>query len=262
MSKTNQIAFELKAKVEGREVGPANIGLSLFNRFNREVEHFITARQRTVSLDQARVTIEDGSYRLLVDLPEAVAAEVEPAVRLLQQEDALDRLDPHRAAIVQGWQRRARQEEGFQVSVSVARSGLKPVRISRDTDFHAADQDHWVAVEKYVLGRIVDIGGTTEANVHLVLDGSGQRIKAVSSEGYLRDQKQNYIYHRVQLQIAGEENLKTGGLKNVRLLAFVGEGPSYDEAELETLIEKGTEAWKGVEDLTAWVREQRGSYDD
>jgi hypothetical protein len=128
--------------------------------------------------------------------------------------------------------------------------------------FHTGDQDHWVAVEKYIFGRIVDIGGTTEANVDLVLEGSGQRIKAVSTEYYLRDRKPNCIHHRVQLQIAGQENVKSGELKDVRLLALVGEGPSYDEAELEALIEKGTQAWQNVGDVTAWVREQRGAYDD
>ena len=54
----------------------------------------------------------------------------------------------------------------------------------------------------------------------------------------------------------------TGELREVRLLAFVGEGPSYDEQELEVAIEKGTRAWADVPDSVAWVREQRGAYDE
>lgn len=33
--------------------------------------------------------------------------------------------------------------------------------------------------------------------------------------------------------------------------------PSYDQAELETLIDKGTKAWADVPDSAGWVREQR-----
>lgn len=36
------------------------------------------------------------------------------------------------------------------------------------------------------------------------------------------------------------------------------DGPSYDERELEELIEKGTRAWADLPDSVAWVREQRG----
>ena len=111
-------------------------------------------------------------------------------------------------------------------------------------------------MERYVLGRVVDIGGSTEANVHLVLEDTGKRIKATSTEEYLRDQRERTIcITKVQLQIAAHENIQTGELRDVRLLAFVGEGPSYDERELEALIEKGTRAWSDVPDSRSLGRE-------
>ena len=262
MPETRQIAFELKARIAGEEITSRTVGLSVFNRFNHEVEHFISGSGRGVSLDEAHVSVEDGSYRLVVMLPALIAATVEPDVARLQTEDSLDRVDGRRASIVRRWQERARREEGYQVNIESPQRSFQPVRISRETDYHAADQDRWVAVEKYVVGRVVDIGGSTEANVHLVLEDTGKRIKATSSEEYLRDQRENYLYHKVQLQIAAHENTQTGELRDVRLLAFVGEGPSYDERELEELIEKGTRAWSDVPDSVAWVREQRGGYDE
>lgn len=262
MTEMRQIAFELKARVAGEEISAQTVGLSLFNRFNREVEHFIAGSRRDVSLDEAHVSIENGSYRLVVMLPALIAATVEPDVERLQSQASLDQLDARRAAVVRNWQERARREEGYQVSIISPRRSFRPVRISRETDYHAADQDRWVAVEKYVVGHVVDIGGSTEANVHLVLEDSGKRIKAASTEEYLRDQRENYLYHKVQLQIAAHENTQTGALRDVRLLAFVGEGPSYDERELKQLVEKGTRAWSDVPDSVAWVREQRGGYDE
>jgi len=214
-----------------------------------------------VRLDQVHVAIGDGSYRLRVMLPAMVAALIQHDVERLQMEATLDRIDGHRASVVRRWQERARREEGYEVSIESPEAGYPPVRISRSTDYHAADQDRWVAVEKYVLGQVVDIGGATKPNVHLLEEDSGKTLIVQSTEEYLRDQRQNYLYHRVQLRIGAEENTETGALRGVRLLAFVGEGPSYDEEELGRLIEKGSRAWSDVPDSVAWVREQRGEYD-
>ena len=43
-------------------------------------------------------------------------------------------------------------------------------------------------------------------------------------------------------------------LREVRLISFIGEGPSYDDAELEAAIAKGTEAWANVPDSVVWLR--------
>ncbi len=262
MPESHQIAFELKARVGGEEISSQTIGITRFNRFNRDVEHFLSGSKRGLPLDEAHVEIKDGSYRLIVDLPAPIAEAVEPDVARLQSEDSLDRLDAGRASVVRSWQERARREEGYQVNIKSLQGAFAPVRISRETDFHDADQDRWVAVEKYVVGQVVDIGGSTEANVHLVLENTGKRIKAVSTEDYLRSQKVNYLYHKVQIQIAAHENMRTGELRDIHLLAFVGQGPSYDERELEGFVEKGTRVWSDVPDSVAWVREQRGSYDE
>jgi len=42
MPETRQIAFELKARIAGEEITSRTVGLSVFNRFNHEVEHFIS----------------------------------------------------------------------------------------------------------------------------------------------------------------------------------------------------------------------------
>lgn len=261
MTEAHTIEFTLRTTVDGEEVSPATIGLSLFNRFNGEVEEFLAGSDRRVSLDHAHVSIEDGSYRLLVALPATVAALLEPDLRQLQSEGALDRVDSRRAKIVRTWQDRALREEMHEVTIRLPQMDLQPVRISHDTDFHSSDQDQWVAVEKYVLGRVVDIGGTARSNVHVILDDTGKRLIAESTEQYLREQRRNFLYHRVQLRIRAEENTLTGELRNERLLEFVGEGPSYDEQELEQLVEKGTRSWADVPDSVAWVREQRGGDD-
>jgi len=126
------------------------------------------------------------------------------------------------------------------------------------TERHTPDQDEWVAVEKYVRGKVVDLGGSTMANVHLVLEATGGTLIAKSTPDYLHDQRQNYLYRTVQVRIAAEQNIRSGKLRNERLIEFVGEAPSYDPSDLNAFIEAGTRAWADIPDAVAWVREQRG----
>jgi hypothetical protein len=98
--------------------------------------------------------------------------------------------------------------------------------------------------------------------VHLLNEDTGKRLVAESSENFLREQKENYLYRKVQIHVAAQENVKTSELKDVRLISFVGNGPSYDEAELEAAIAKGTKAWEQVPDSVAWLKGIRGGDDE
>ncbi|MGB8369731.1 MAG: hypothetical protein ACLPYZ_07530 [Limisphaerales bacterium] len=262
MGTANQISFTLRAKVNQREVTPATIGLSLFNQFNSEVEAFLAGGQRRVPLDEVRLEIHDGSYKLLLILPALLAATLEPDLRKLHHEDALGDIDPKRAEVVKQWQKRARTSSDYYVAIDSSEKTFKPIKISRETDYRTPDEDDWVAVEKYAVGTVVDMGGTTAANVHLVNDDTGKRLVALSSEDFLREQKENYLYRKVQVHVSAQENVKTGELRDIRLIAFVGKGPSYDEAELEAAIAKGTKAWAKVPDSVAWLNDMRGSGDE
>lgn len=258
MTNERQITFVLKATAGGEQVSPRTIDLALFNHFNREVEHFLIGSGHQVPADQIRVSVEEGSYRLVTVLPLAAAMLVEPDVQKLANQDGLRDMDPRRATIVQQWQERARRMPEYRVEISTSNAATQPVVISRETDFHTPDQDEWVAVEKYLRGKVVDLGGTTKANVHLVLEDSGRTLIAESSSDYLREQRENYLYRTVQVRIAAEQNTRTNKLRNERLLAFVGQAPSYDELELNAFVDAGTRAWADVPDAVAWVREQRG----
>jgi hypothetical protein len=262
MKTPNRVGFTLRAKVSQREVTPVTIGLSMFNQFNGEVEEFVAGGQRRTPLDEVHVEIKDGSYKLVLTLPLALAAALESDLRKLQKENSLGDIDPKRAAVVERWQKRARANPNYVVAIESVENVFKPIHVSKDTDYHTPDQDEWVAVEKYVVGTVVDMGGTTAANVHLVNDETGRRLVAESSEDFLRDQKENYLYRKVQIHVAAQENIKTGELRDVRLISFVGNGPSYDEAELEAAIQKGTQAWANVPDSVAWLKGIRGADDE
>jgi hypothetical protein len=257
MGMLNQIAFRLRAKVKQAEITPATIGFSLFNQFNTEVEDFVAGSQRRLPLDEVRVEIEEGSYLLKLSVPVLLAAALEPDLHKLQQPDSLGSVDPKRAAIVERWQKHARDNPDYAVAIESPQSAFTAIHISKDTDYHTPDEDDWVAVEKFVVGTVMDMGGITAANVHLLTEDSGKKMVAASSENFLREQKENYLYRKVQIHVAAQENVKTGDLREIRLISFVGNGPSYDEAELEAAIAKGTVAWANVSDSVAWLENVR-----
>jgi hypothetical protein len=262
MATPNQVSFTLRTKVDQKEVTAATIGLPLFNQFNSEVEAFLAGSQRRAALDGVHLEIDDGSYKLLLALPALLAATLAPDLNKLHREDSLAEIDSKRAEVVKQWQKRARNDPDFFVAIDSPERTFQRVEISKGSDYRTPDEDDWVAVEKYLVGTVVDMGGTTAANVHLVNEDTRKRFVAASTEEFLREQKDNYLYRKAQAHVSAVENVKTGELDDVRLISFVGKGPSYDEAELEAAIDKGTKAWANVPDSATWLKEVRGTDDE
>ena len=233
--------------------------MSLFNQFNGEVEALIAGSQRGMKLNEAHVQIEEGSYQLRVILSAALMAALAPDLRALEREDSLGEIDPKRAEIIQKWQERARRSDSLAYGINSPGEILKPLTIARTTNYREGDTTPWVEVEKYLFGRIVDMGGVHRANVHLALEGGGTVIVG-SSEEFLRNQKDNRLYHRGLLRVKAKQNVRTGKLREVRLLDFVPYDPAADDEGLERFIEQGTRAWADVPDAAGWVRELRGGH--
>lgn len=258
MSDTATIEFLLRGKVDGREITPRSIGLSQFNEFNLQVETFIAGSQR-LKLDEVQVEIAEGSYLLRAALPALVLAAMEPDLKLMARQDVLGELDSRRAEIVQKWQARAKTNPEFSYEVRRAADALARVRISHETDYRIGEIVPWVAVEKYLFGEVMDMGGAKKANIHLRLDRGGKVIVVGASQGYLRDQLDNRLYHKALLHVRAEQHHRTGELRNVQLISFMDYQPSYDEAALDRFAQTGKTAWADVPDAAQWVRETRGS---
>lgn len=258
MSPFETITFRMEDRVGGVELTPETIGFTRFNRFNKEVEDFIKGGSREVKLDEVHVAVEKGSYKLRLVLPLALAQLVQPDVQRLEAGSDLDGMNPARQTIVKVWQRQARKHSDFKVSIESPEKSFRAVSISNKTDYHLKSENLWVETEKYLTGRIQDMGGKTSANVHLEIKGMPKLLKLDSSEDYLRNQTENMLYHDVQVRVLAEQNVQTRELRKVRLIEFAGKAPSYNEEELNKVIEKGTKAWADVKNVTQWVAEQRG----
>lgn len=119
-------------------------------------------------------------------------------------------------------------------------------------------EDTWVHVEKYLHGKIVDMGGKTKASIQLELE-DGALLIIATTQKLLEQSEKNYLYRPALLHVTAEENLSTGELREYKLLSFENYQPSYNEDEFNRMVERGTKAWKNVPDGNTWLETLRGN---
>ncbi len=251
-----KIEFILHGKVDGTNITPATIGLSQFNKFNQQVETFLAGSQK-LKLDEVQVSVEEGSYKLGIILSLLIATQLEPDLRMLQRQDSLGEIDPKRAEIVKAWQARSKGTD-IRYMIRPHRLAGNPIELSTATDYRIGEIVPWVKVEKYLFGTVVDMGGVQKANVHIRMNDSGVVMLVGTNQGYLKDQAENRLYHKVLVRVEADQHSRTGQLRNLRLLSFEDYEPRYDEAAMNRFAEKGRQAWADVPDAAEWVRQLRG----
>jgi len=257
MAKSPTIEFVLRERVEGKDVTPSTIGFSRFNEFNQQVQEFLSGTER-LKVDEVHLTIEEGSYKLVLALPLFLQAALAPDLASLQREDALGEIDEKRARIVAKWQADAKKSEDLVYYIRPKGMKVSDIEFSHSTDYRVGEVVPWVRVEKYLLGTVMDMGGVQKANVHVRLDDTGEVVIVGTNQGYLREQPENRLYQKALLRVEADQHYKTGELRNYRLLAFENYEPGYRESALDAFIEEGTKAWAGVPDAAEWVHHLRG----
>jgi hypothetical protein len=250
----NQLRFSICDRINDVEVGPAHVPLALLGEFQKDVSDFLKGTSRDVDPTQVHISIESGSLALAASGLLA-ATTLWTDLEHIASSDVLALIDPKRAAVLERWQALARENPHRRYSVA-DKAGRVFLVVDAGTSLIKID-DIWVQVEKYIYGRVVDMGGKTKANVHLELE-NGQTLTVGSSQDLLAQDERNRLYKPALLHVAAEENLHTGDLRNLRLLAFEAHQPSYDDEEFRIMVQRGTEAWEDVIDATEWTEALRG----
>jgi hypothetical protein len=257
MSET--LEFILHGTINGEKITPRTINLSQFNEFNQQVEQFIAGRFGT-KLDTVHVLVQESSYGLsaLMEAPLIVPVD-DDLDRLLERQDSLGEIDPKRAEIVKKWQSRASSYDDMYIEVRSSRRqsrSLPALRISHETNYRVGESVPWVVVEKYLFGSVQEMGGSTISNVHLRMPGTEKLIKIDSDRDHLKGK--GVLYENVLVRVRAKENVRTGELKDFKLMEFVDYSPQFDEAALDRFAEAGRVAWSNVPDAEQWLRELRG----
>lgn len=257
MNPTNELRFVVNDRINDVDIGLKHVPLSLLGEFQKDVSEFLKGSGRDVDPAQVLIALEDGSLRFRATglAVMATASSLWADLEHLKSPDSLSRIDAKRAAVVERWQTAARQNphRNYQVADNAAQVLFS---INGASDYRRVEEA-WVQVEKYLHGKVIDLGGKTSPNVHLEIEGGGI-LKVAASQELLAGEEQNHLYRPALLHVTAEENLRTGVLRNLRLLAFEAHQPSYDDDEFQRMVERGTRAWAGVSNAADWVETLRG----
>lgn len=255
---TQRVTIALIDRSDGYEASPERVRLAALRDFASDVAMFLRGSGREIDPAEVDVAVRTGSLAIETQpLPPSLTLFRD--LESLRSSELLDRLDSNRKKVLERWQKTARDtaEIAYRISAPLLKS---PVVISAATDFRANDADEWVEVERYVQGEIVDLGGSTKANAHVRLP-DGRTLTIMTHQQVLRDDQTNRLYKQATLRVRAQYNVLTKELRDARLVEFVEYAPRFDEAEFERLTRKGREAWKDVDDATAWVDGLRGGDD-
>lgn len=249
------ILLKLHDESAGFAVSPQRVPLAVLRSFINDASAFLRGDDIGPELAGLEVALKSGS--LALQTRPVADPGLWADLRLLADSDVIDGISPKRRALVESWQAQARSMRQARVEIT-APSLRRPIVISKETDFHTDDADHWVRVERYVRGEIEDLGGAVTANAHMRLP-DGKRLKVDTDRAVLRDDKTNRLYKPAMVRITAEYNVLTREYRKARLLEFVEHDTRVDERELDRLFQRGAKAWQDMPEASAWVDELRGN---
>lgn len=251
----SKLLFQLSDRIAGVDVSPKAVPLSLLRQFSSDVGQFIAGSTRDVDLADLSVAIIEGSLAFAIpsaSLPPALLSDLAS----LEREDSLHLIDPKRTEVIQRWQQQPRTNAARRYVIG--QEGAKPfIVVSAESKYRVGSAEPWALTERYLLGKVMDMGGKSSANLHLQL-ADGRTVTVDATQQQIAAERENRVYHEALLRVEVEEHIRTGQFRNARLIHFAPYRPHFDSDAFDEMVRKGTQAWKGVENPAAWVREQRG----
>lgn len=254
------VEFALQGEISGKPISPAHVPFGVMRKFHDDVEKLVLGSNQG-SLNDTVVEVRDGSYALVVPIPDSVRESFDRDMVVASDVDATTNPDPVRLNILHSWQRRAAFDQGITYFVRPPASNARfaSLKIDGETQLRRAVEDSWVPVELMLLGKLREAGGE-KANIHVRLrDQPKPVIVAVDWEQLARETLP--FAGEKLLRVAAERNERTKKLRKLRLIEFVPYKPSFDEAAFARMTAAGADAWQDVPDPASWVREQRGGSD-
>ena len=244
MELKNVLKLAVSDKIDDVEIGPSYVPLGLLGEFQKDVSDFLRGASKDVDSKRVIVSIESGS--LAIEAKGLLSApNLWRDLEHLENSGSIARIDSKRAKVILKWQAAAKANTNRQYKLADS-SGAIVLTVSADTEFKRAD-DVWVHAEKYVLGVIVDMGGSKDPNIHVKTE-DGRTLTISASQAQLAESEKNRMYRQELLHVSGQENLLTGELQKMRLIAFQTYKPRFDESEFEEMVARGTRAWSNVDD--------------
>ncbi len=245
-------------RIGDQPLTPETVDLSTLRGFLEEVEKLIKGDFPDASLADSRVRIEAGSLKVVTMVSTVLAINLRQDIRTLAATADLDAIQAKRAQIVETWQTRAHRSPSRIYTLDSVESE-SPIRITPTSRFIHGSERAWVSVEKYLSGKVVDLGGKQDPRIHLVVGETNESIRIGATEKQLTSERENQIYRQVTVRVLGEQHLRTKKLRNLHLVEMLTRQTEAEEDRLAGLWQKGQVAWKDIGSASEWVDKLRGN---
>lgn len=256
-----KLYFSVKDTIGGEQVTPENVPLKLIIELADAMNRFIYGKAK--STGEVSVSIKKGSFAIVAPASPITQSAIND-YRIVKKTGALDNIDPIRARIIRDLQVKAQKDKNRIYTISDKEdidtdNHHDALVISKETDYRTIRTDQWVPTETYMYGMVVDIGGKTKTNVHLVLE-NGDTIVLNADSKQIEEDEINRVYRKQLVKVTAEQNLETKKYRNERLSDFVEYEPKFDEEQFNEISKKVRHSWADVPDVLAWVENMRGNY--
>ena len=262
--------FSLQGQRAGKDLSLSNVDLGLLSEFAKQVQAFLKGEDNS-NLDQVEIELKSGSTMFQVTTPEDIFGSLMQDIDYLAENEDLSGIDHKRAKIIlKDWQGSRAVRDGLRSyglkRVVAEREPSKPktgVTISKSSTYRLPQI--LVDVELYLRGQIENMGGVSDPNIHITLDG-GDSLIINAGRDLLREEEYNPLYKDRLIRVRAKKNTQTQRLEGAEVVSFE---PSQNKKpkpgkpdKYEQLAEKGAAlAWKNVPNASEWVERVRGNLD-
>lgn len=204
--------------------------------------------------------IEEGSVRHILKTSIQYIIGFNAIIGQITQTQNIDFLDLSTAKAFENIQDIA-LKRNYIFSIKTSLDNTNEVRIDRTTKY-CRTEAIWADAEFYFYGKLTNAGGKDKANIHIYTEEAGT-VRIQTPIAFLEQYDENLLYRTFGIRATGKQHSETGEIdtSSLKFIELVGYQPKYDEQYLNSLIERASKTWAGIEDKDKWLREIRGSYD-
>lgn len=213
--------------------------------------------------DRPRVSvkIEEGSVKIILLTAAAAVIQTQALLAEVNRTKNLDILSPRQVTAILQFQKFSRDNH-FNISFGERDRLDEGLTITPATEWKQA-KPVWVGAELYISGKITNLGGKTNPNIHLETADFDLGTLIISApEHKLAQDDRNRLYKNQQVHIRIKQNLDTGVFdpKSAELISFIDMDEQEESVEdyLNRLVKEASPNWEKVKDKEAWLREIRG----
>lgn len=259
MSKKESITIRVTGKIGEKQISPELFDISDIRKLINDFENMLFPGSKT-SRPHVSYRLEEGSVKNTFTTSRQEVIGFHALLIDVQNQKSIDLLEYKSALAFENLQRNADETDvTYEITTSVSEDP-SPFIISPATTWKRTE-DTWADAEFYVYGEVTDAGGKSNSNIHVDTKEFG--LLTIATDKFtLKEKEENILYKPYGARVKGKQHIETGEMdpKSLRLIELINIKKKYDENYLESLIEKATPRWEGI-DADEWLKELRGDYE-